>query len=1797
MANTKNLHNLAKTWYSKKLDEIEIGETGIKLNIAQIEIDLNNDFAYFVLEDAKQKKQLLSELAKLAKENPKDPLINELLTEQYNYTALEHPDRLKITAKAFNLLISKAVGETDNHFKNAQELFTIPKKGTDIISRTKFDFTRQGVSIIDFSNAFLITKRLAQLSRMFHRLLNKEVNEKIENNIKPKNQSKLYHHPMISKPLEVLKKANLLNEPKCSIGVYNQDCMDFAINFKPVGILNLANRHSIGGGLLHCNAQEEQLFLNVSLLAELLDYAGREAAGFNDSLPVYSKRSFPREGVVSTDSTTYFRKNKADGQHDKLATPHAVHMVSAAGLKWRDLSAQDTPRQVITLEKTSKLPTIDDVIEQKLQSFVGYIVFDNTLYWVNTEFTNKKDRHEELTKKPEIIKQFNTLIKPTTTETRLSLKQLEQIRTEIIEKNKLTKKNRDDLGVYFESSGHVFTQQKAHDVYYKLITNIFYSFMAHHHYVSKQKMSENDKQKRLEQGYVVYEIINEQWQITYLDRERKPQSKKINTEEIIQLLEAQSTLSDITDPDQLARLESLAIESGAGPRTPNIVLGALGCGAFHCPPEEVARIFHHVIEDHHFDHVFKSINFTMYKDRGLLDRFNKALVSKELDVKKTRPDLWQKIVAPNLADAFITEPQQPDLLDVIANRMLIALKSETDIVQAPNINICNGGLEITLENENQAQLLYYALRAKQPTKEPRMLYDALQAIQPNKEPFNPGLKNQDGKFIITLSPFELNQFLDAFYYEHGLFSLAKTECTLISCNGDINCLKKSIDNHYKGKLVIYKYREENKEKFMVFPGNGSSIEITSNNGRIYAYLSQLVFPKTPISQEPTTITKQTTISLTNNLNNKLTEKSYKSFIQKKSQPLKINKNVNLNTSLRERISLEIEKQGTDFKPMEINITHTGIEFYFSKRQAAIDTMAALIAFTPEQRFLQKTDLQNNTHTGFMIPASKMHSFLQSFGFEAFDHEKLAHNLQVLHSKSTLNFIELLEYTLRDTYKQHPLIQLTPAGLALNFRDHDTVIKILLMLQKFGLDAELKKFPKGSHLPEEKIIKNTQKVYDWNNAQKESYSLTIPHEKIVPLITLLLNPQNPLESATKMYREEIKVQYHNDYIRLLTGEPDPANVKPLGAIKETQQAESSKQPEIKPEKQEIDTNSAPPIYYTAQINGFKVLAIKDPTHAHSGELVNTTGTGSDEYPVEITNPFTDKKEKLISSEHAFHALKTIELYQHFRKKIKNYLSKSYSKNENNFLSESAKNAFTSFFYNEIVSVISITPGDFLKKLNIFLESELPEALANSIAKELNNNKESLKLSFKETFKKEIESWKTDFFDNHWHKGLSRQCMKKALEEKANLNPKFKQKLIDLAKAGIMIVEYSRHDSTWATGADGSGKNLLGILLMELGNEFLKSDEIVIHNPEQAFKRLQQHNPKDLSHNNLDACVKRSQHSVSFTNPDFFFYSGWINHGAISQFCRNNFIQHNTKLAPINLDQVVTCFASASTHHEIDKSLYSLVFGAGQAEGASDLSKHGNAIAGFPTNFTAAENNNIEKKKAVVSRAINQLFDAKTKGYKFIIPIRDYGKKTDEGLFFPRALDIPGLENKELNLWGDIVKKPDPDLAELYLNTVEVLHCQDSKQMLAKLMSEENKNTYREILLGAINNYDKQKQDQKFDHTTFATKRRALLTCIDQHLPWSTTAKMSLFDTKSLNQIRQLRKNLQNANSMQQLSQFLSENQQGNEKNNTHDGVFAQTLKDCQAILNQTDSNLTNHSPAASEPNLFEQASSFLKKAFG
>ena len=69
-------------------------------------------------------------------------------------------------------------------------------------------------------------------------------------------------------------------------------------------------------------------------------------------------------------------------------------------------------------------------------------------------------------------------------------------------------------------------------------------------------------------------------------------------------------------------------------------------------------------------------------------------------------------------------------------------------------------------------------------------------------------------------------------------------------------------------------------------------------------------------------------------------------------------------------------------------------------------------------------------------------------------------------------------------------------------------------------------------------------------------------------------------------------------------------------------------------------------------------------------------------------------------------------------------------------------------------------------------------------------------------------------------IKNKVMLQALRMKFSQNPEIAKEL--LATGDTILIEHTRNDDYWADGGDGSGKNKLGLLLMQIREELKNSN---------------------------------------------------------------------------------------------------------------------------------------------------------------------------------------------------------------------------------------------------------------------------------------------------------------------------------------------------------------------------------------
>lgn len=254
------------------------------------------------------------------------------------------------------------------------------------------------------------------------------------------------------------------------------------------------------------------------------------------------------------------------------------------------------------------------------------------------------------------------------------------------------------------------------------------------------------------------------------------------------------------------------------------------------------------------------------------------------------------------------------------------------------------------------------------------------------------------------------------------------------------------------------------------------------------------------------------------------------------------------------------------------------------------------------------------------------------------------------------------------------------------------------------------------------------------------------------------------------------------------------------------------------------------YPSVTINGQKSAVFKDPTSKPYGGFVNTTKAG--EYPVKQTIT-TAHGEKLNftwpSSEHAYHAQKLLHLKSQLpandpRQKV---------------LTDTLKK----------IEQTKANKGDEF----------LPRDDFDPIVKNMIKSNPGLDFGGdKSGFDKMVGFKNYDTF------------MMDVLKLKIEQNPELKAAAIQMAKDGVMPIECSQYDDKWASGKNGDGKNMLGIMILEIGNDLLKASggTPAIPDPKAAYSDMQKKGAQALAHNNLVGLQVNIQSTQLHTNQRVF-----------------------------------------------------------------------------------------------------------------------------------------------------------------------------------------------------------------------------------------------------------------------------------------------------------------------------------------
>ena len=253
-----------------------------------------------------------------------------------------------------------------------------------------------------------------------------------------------------------------------------------------------------------------------------------------------------------------------------------------------------------------------------------------------------------------------------------------------------------------------------------------------------------------------------------------------------------------------------------------------------------------------------------------------------------------------------------------------------------------------------------------------------------------------------------------------------------------------------------------------------------------------------------------------------------------------------------------------------------------------------------------------------------------------------------------------------------------------------------------------------------------------------------------------------------------------------------------------------------------------------VGNFRIAPFKTPSKGPYGPFANTTNR----YPVKQTVKIAGQDETFNwpSSEHAFHAQKILHLLQ----------------KEDQTLSADQKKDLTTALRN-IENTNSGPTEEFRPRADY-------EKVVNDLLKADNSFGAN-----KNEFDARCEA--------HYHPtgltinllcgpgmGLNpmtkepytTEFMRTVLKLKFEQHPELNELAIDCAREGIMPVETSGHDASWAAGVDGDGANRLGILILELGNDGLTKlgGTPAIQDPKNYYDQIKKAHENDLTHDKLD-----------------------------------------------------------------------------------------------------------------------------------------------------------------------------------------------------------------------------------------------------------------------------------------------------------------------------------------------------------
>lgn len=244
-----------------------------------------------------------------------------------------------------------------------------------------------------------------------------------------------------------------------------------------------------------------------------------------------------------------------------------------------------------------------------------------------------------------------------------------------------------------------------------------------------------------------------------------------------------------------------------------------------------------------------------------------------------------------------------------------------------------------------------------------------------------------------------------------------------------------------------------------------------------------------------------------------------------------------------------------------------------------------------------------------------------------------------------------------------------------------------------------------------------------------------------------------------------------------------------------------------------------------IGGQKVAIFKNIQYYY-GPLINTTPANQYSIKQEITvndEPFSFTWP---SAEQAYHAQKIIHLKRELAKKG---------------LPTSLQKPLTQVLWD--IHNATVPNAEFLPARYAALVTQLIQTYP-----QLGPDKQAFDALCDADFHKSVP---TRGINPDTGKPYTLEFMRTVVRLKLEQHDELRATVMQMAREGILPIEISNKDLNWASGPDGSGLGMLGIVYLEEGNRLLQEQRecVVIPSPEQCYSVLQKRAQAQIAYNAL------------------------------------------------------------------------------------------------------------------------------------------------------------------------------------------------------------------------------------------------------------------------------------------------------------------------------------------------------------